>query len=220
MDALVVNSADGEKVFTLTNADLPYRILVEFMNEGALKVSSEGIILYGNSKFAEMVGLPLTAVIGRTLNKFLHPADLGKFEQSFKLALGSNAKCALQLNSNGAVLHSLFSMSSANLEGGKGVCLLATDMTEQMRFDQAKADVEALQIEKDLRDRFVSTLSHDLRSPQTAIKTSAQIIVRYPDQREKHQVLGNRIIHSVERADKMIHNLLDANLIRAGEKLP
>jgi signal transduction histidine kinase len=65
-----------------------------------------------------------------------------------------------------------------------------------------------------------ATLSHDLRNPLSAVKTNAQIIVRYPDQVERHRVLGNRIVHSVERADQMIQNLLDATRIRAGERLP
>src|ERR1700716_2235291 len=39
VDAVVVMGLNGPQIFTLKNADEPYRILVERMNEGALKLS-------------------------------------------------------------------------------------------------------------------------------------------------------------------------------------
>ena len=35
VDGLVVKTAEGDRVFTLSGADHPYRIMVETMNEGA-----------------------------------------------------------------------------------------------------------------------------------------------------------------------------------------
>ena len=55
----------GEKVFTLEGAEHPYRVLVESMNEGAISLSEEGVILYCNSAFARMVGVPLDQTMGR-----------------------------------------------------------------------------------------------------------------------------------------------------------
>ena len=36
VDGLVVETAEGDRVFTLSGADHPYRIMVETMNEGAV----------------------------------------------------------------------------------------------------------------------------------------------------------------------------------------
>jgi signal transduction histidine kinase len=73
-------------------------------------------------------------------------------------------------------------------------------------LDQTKTEVWGLEEERNLRENFVSTLSHDLRTPLTAAKTSAPLV--------------GRIVDSIDRADQMIQDLLDANLIRAGGKLP
>src|SRR5580692_6191249 len=64
VDALVVSSAEGPKVYALEGADHRYRRLVETMSEGALLVSGGGVIVYSNAAFAEMVEERLERVIG------------------------------------------------------------------------------------------------------------------------------------------------------------
>ena len=46
----------GQQVYTLENADRPYRVLVEQMQEGAVTLSENGTILYCNERFATLVG--------------------------------------------------------------------------------------------------------------------------------------------------------------------
>ena len=221
VDALVVKLGDQERIFTLKSADLPYRILVETMSEGAATISADGTIIYCNRRFGEMLGLPNEKIIGRPLISFIAENNLPRFRNAFYKASLSRAKCTIHLRtSQPPERPTLLSMSMVQLEVGPGVCLVATDLTEQRQYEKARAEVEKLNVERELRERFVSTLSHDLRSPLTAVKAGAQMIIRFPDQLEKHQIFGNRIINAIDRADKMIQNLLDANRIRAGEKLP
>jgi len=75
VDAVVVDSRLGLKVFTLEGAEFDYRILVESMNEGALVLSHGGVILYANACFAAMVGRPLAQVMGGSFLELLSPAD-------------------------------------------------------------------------------------------------------------------------------------------------
>jgi len=55
VDALVVSSPTGPQVYTLQSADHPYRILIQEMQEGALTLTSTGLILYANLAFARMM---------------------------------------------------------------------------------------------------------------------------------------------------------------------
>ena len=55
VEALVVATPAGPKVYTLEGADHRYRRLVETMSEGALIVSAAGTVLYSNAAFARMV---------------------------------------------------------------------------------------------------------------------------------------------------------------------
>jgi signal transduction histidine kinase len=84
---------------------------------------------------------------------------------------------------------------------------------------QAQAFVKNLEQERDLRDQFVSILTHDLRTPLTAAKMSAQVILRQPEKIEKNHILARKVVKSIDRMDQMIKDLLDANRIRAGEPL-
>ena len=64
VDALIVNDGDGHQLYTLKTADQTYRVFIEKMNEGAVTINREGLILYSNTRFASMVGMPLEKTIG------------------------------------------------------------------------------------------------------------------------------------------------------------
>lgn len=91
-----------------------------------------------------------------------------------------------------------------------GMFVSASDRTEE------KTIIDELRREQDLRDKFVSTLSHDLRTPLTASKMSAQIIARKISDPNIH-THTTRIVENINRADKLIQDLLDAGKIRAGK---
>ena len=64
VDAIV---ATGNRIYSLTGAEHPYRVYVEQMQEGAVTVAADGLILYCNQKFADMVGAPLEGVISSVI---------------------------------------------------------------------------------------------------------------------------------------------------------
>ena len=72
VDAVVVAGKQGPQVFTLEGAEHAYRVLIESMNEGALTLTADKMVLYANQCFARMVKCPLEQVIGQ----FLSPLSL------------------------------------------------------------------------------------------------------------------------------------------------
>lgn len=84
------------------------------------------------------------------------------------------------------------------------------------KLEQSLQELEA---EKDLRERFVSALTHDLRTPLSVIHLSAHLLKKSKDpvaiDKSVHRILSN-----AERAGRMIHDLLDANRLKANEELP
>src|SRR5262245_66417341 len=67
VDALVVDGPHGPQLFTLKTAEQPYRMLVEQMQEGAVTLTREGDVLYGNRRFAELVGATTESIVGGAL---------------------------------------------------------------------------------------------------------------------------------------------------------
>jgi len=80
VDAIVVSGAKGEQVYSISSAETPYRTFIEEMNEGAITLSKEGIIIYCNQRFAEIVHEPIERVIGSYFNRFIVPGDKSKFD--------------------------------------------------------------------------------------------------------------------------------------------
>jgi signal transduction histidine kinase len=77
--------------------------------------------------------------------------------------------------------------------------------------------VNDLTLERDLREKFVITLTHDLRNPLSAAKLSANMIQRKPAEAAKYV---ERVVTNLTRVDSMIQNLLDMNQISSGEAFP
>lgn len=83
------------------------------------------------------------------------------------------------------------------------------DITERRRTTLA------LEEEGRLRERFMAILGHDLRTPAAAVLMSAQLLQR--SGLEPHQqALVQRVISSGRRMERMIRELLDLGMIRAG----
>ncbi len=80
--------------------------------------------------------------------------------------------------------------------------------------------VADLQAEREIRGRFVGALTHDLRTPMTAARMNAQLLQRKAAPSPMIDTLTGRIVRSMDRADRMIHDLLDANSIKAGAGIP
>jgi two-component system, sensor histidine kinase len=85
---------------------------------------------------------------------------------------------------------------------------------------ELKAKVQELEQQRAIQERFVSTLSHDLRGPLTAARGVAELLQLQIPANDPKAAKLQRVIKSVDRANDMISNLLDANQLRAGGKLP
>ncbi|MBY0414469.1 MAG: PAS domain-containing sensor histidine kinase, partial [Bdellovibrionales bacterium] len=82
-----------------------------------------------------------------------------------------------------------------------------------------KLAFDMLELERDVRERVIGALTHDLRTPLAAAKISAQLLTRKVPSEEMLHRVANRISYSVDRADRMIQDILDASHMKAGEKV-
>ena len=86
--------------------------------------------------------------------------------------------------------------------------------------DASRKDVAGLLHERQVRERFVALLTHDLRSPLTSIGMSVEILENKPGDVILTSRLLPRIHRAVRRIDHMIQDMLDASQARAGRKVP
>lgn len=93
--------------------------------------------------------------------------------------------------------------------------LTASIMTEIYLRQQ----INELHIEKELRERFILTLTHDLRTPLTSSKLNAQMISSGKQDAARVQKSALKISANIDRADRLIQDILDSNKIKSGHEL-
>lgn len=95
--------------------------------------------------------------------------------------------------------------------------------TEKLKAEAAVERLEEsekkLVLEREAREKFVSTLTHDLQTPLTAGKLHLELIKRKKDDPEAISKSLIKAFSNISRVEVMIQNLLDANRIKAGEKM-
>jgi PAS domain S-box-containing protein len=138
VDAVLVAGERGEQVYTLRGADRAYRQLIETMNEAAVTVSADGVILYCNDRLAKMLERPLDQVMGSALRDYLPPADQEALAETLGRARTKPSRREINLKtSKGGLVPVYLSVSPLQSEGAETVfCLVLTDLTEQKRQEQ------------------------------------------------------------------------------------
>ena len=144
IDALVVSSRDGPRVYTLRSADHPYRMLVQEMQDGALTLTPTGLILYANPACARMMRTPLEHIVGTAVQRFVVPHDLQTFTALFERGARGNSRGEVRLQAaDGTLVPVLLACQSLRVDDVQSVCLAITNLTEHKRQEEILAS-EAL----------------------------------------------------------------------------
>ena len=203
VDAFVVQTSGREQVYTLKGADQPYRIIVESISEGAATLGVDGTIFYCNQALAALLGQPLATVIGANLAEFVVTRDADRYVQLVSQGAIKQSKGEISLRTgtpddDASEIPVLLSCSPLMLDEMQGVCIVATDLSEQrrqaehllqtrLRLEQEIALREneerfrsvleervverTAELERSNRelDHFAYVASHDLKAPLRAI---------------------------------------------------
>ena len=192
IDALVVEGADGHELYTLKTADQTYRIFIETMNEGAVTLNKDGLILYCNSALAAIVELPLSKVIGLSFDQFIAPTDKAGFDMLFKGNWTDDRKIELTIRSDaGRLVPCQLSVTALELDGGICLSVILTDLTGQKetqqllkanneQLERANAALEnsnqALNRSNSNLQQFAYVASHDLQEPLRKIQAFGDLL--------------------------------------------
>ncbi|HEY0053724.1 MAG TPA: ATP-binding protein [Pedobacter sp.] len=132
VDALIVQNSEGHQLYTLKNANQTYRVFIEKMNEGAVTLNREGVIVYSNSSFANAVKLPLEKVIGLHFIEFIPPESKEGFRILLEAGWMRDSKGELYLlDVNNQPIPFLLSLTTLELDEGLCMSIILTDLSSQ-----------------------------------------------------------------------------------------
>ena len=172
VDALVVDTAKGARVFTLEGADHPYRALVEAMHQGAVSLNHDGMVLYCNSSFAGMLKRPHERVVGASVVDFVCCPHRPAFAAMLRHASTRTSYAELQFQTGeGALLPVYVALNPLLLAESSALCMVVTDLTEHKQNQD-------LQEANQRKDEFLAMLGHELRNPLAGILNGVEVLTQ------------------------------------------
>lgn len=158
VDAVVVHSIPGERVYTLEGAERPYRLLVEAMRQGVAVLNSEGVVLYCNPCLAELFKMSVENITGCGIDSFAADADQAMITGMLEIGESktSHKEVLLRLR-NGTSFPAALAVSELPLQK---FCLLISDLTQQKHYDELLASKAAL-LDSEIRYRRLFETAKD-----------------------------------------------------------
>jgi PAS domain S-box-containing protein len=217
VDAVVIHGPQGNQVYSLNGADQPYRVYVERMEEGAVTVSHDGVILYANKRFAEMVKKPLEQVISTKVEDYLEESAWEKIRgvvenQNEVVKYESGLKAG-----NKASLPVHLTASHLPLQDQNVLCLVVTDLSGQKQNEELRTAKEVVEKANKAKDDFLAALSHELRTPLNPILLLASDGAEDQDLPARTRADFATIRDNIELEARLIDDLLDLNRIVHGK---
>ena len=226
VDAVVVAGKKGPQVFTLEGAEHAYRVLIESMNEGALTVTADAVILYANQSFARMVKRPLEQVLGSSFHRVLSVANQALLRPLLKRTVESGFRIEALLHAgDGSQLPAQISSCPLPKNGSKSATfgLVVTDMTETRRNEEmlralTHRVVEAQEAERrivalELHDNITQKLCAVLPRWQAL---ASKLPVRGKASRGEVMKLSEMLGQTVEEVQRIARNLRPSVLDELG----
>lgn len=138
VDALFLCQGDDARTLTLGDAGATFRALVEAMSEGAAIVQRDGTLLYCNRQMAAILGKPLESVMGVSLLRFVAPKERAAAARLLVAGHAGPGSGELSMRRPaGGFTPVQWSVSPLDLAGQRGVCVVATDLSEHHRVQEA-----------------------------------------------------------------------------------
>ncbi len=227
VDTLVVQGAKGHQLYTLKTADQAYRVFIEKMTEGAVTLSREGLILYANSQFAAMAGLPLSSVLGLPFQQFVTEEGRPFFNQLFAACWKEDCKGEIELCANGRLTPVQLSLTPLELAEGVSLSVILTDLTaqkatqKQLRENNRQLEDLNKVLEASNHDlqQFASVASHDLQEPLRKIQMFTNLMkTRWQDKfSDDDMQYLDKVIGSASRMKTLIIDVLNYSKLSAND---
>lgn len=211
VDALVVDGAGGERVFTLSSADHAYRILIEAVQQGAATLTSDGTISYCNRAFATFFHRTQWDITGSRVTRLLPFNEQHAFEALLGRSQIESGHGEFVLETNEGTVQTIHvALNPLLLMDTPAICMIITDLTKQKEH-------QVLQDSNRRKDEFLAMLAHELRNPLAPILNAVAILNHLMQGDDKLAYVSDIIERQTRHLSRLVDDLLDVSRISLGK---
>jgi PAS domain S-box-containing protein len=165
----------------------------------------DGIVTSWNQAAERLYGYTAEEMIGQSISRIFPPERMDEFRDfTERLRRGEriNHHDAVRITKDGRRIDVSVSISPVTDAAGRivGAATIAQDISERKRMEAAQRD-------------FLAMVSHDLRSPLTVIRASAQLLQRRGEYREE---TVTTVLEYADRMARLIDDLADVVRLEEG----
>lgn len=222
VDDLLETLLAEDELRQLRESEAHFRSIVDSAMDAILSCDEDGRIIVFNHAAEIMFGCPAEEALGKPLSQFLperyresHAQHMRRFGETGVTTRSMQALNELTaLRTNGEEFPIEATISHAMVGGRKIYSVILRDITERKRqVEKLQQEAErfrvALEQEKELvelRGRFITTVSHEFRTPLAMIMSSSEMLERYADrlsEQRKRECLNTIRLQTAELASLM-----------------
>jgi PAS domain S-box-containing protein len=214
VDAFVLEELGRHRVYTLEDADAPYRVFVEEMQQGVATLHRDGTIFYCNRRLADLLKVPHERLVGAPLRDFVAAPDLPAYERIFEEGCqrSGNGEVRLHVADDGSLpVHLTF--NALRVENGSLIGVFVTDLTAQKNHEALARAQEALRDADRRKNEFLAMLSHELRGPLAPLGNMLEIMKRAEGNKELIQQARGTMERQLSQLVRLVDDLLDISRI-------
>jgi signal transduction histidine kinase len=203
--AAEVRKPTAEYSRDLPASDGPFRALIMASPDGIVVVDRSRTVCFANPAAERLLGYQAGQMAGRLFVTAVTPGHTKEVE----VCCTDNQKRLLEMN----VAETTWAGESASL-------VTLRDVTDRARY----TELLRVQLEKErelleLKERFISMVSHEFRAPLTVILSSAELLKNYAERLSGEKRLGHigRIENQAQRMAHMLESVLTISRAKAGK---
>jgi PAS domain S-box-containing protein len=244
LDGLVISTPEGEKVYSISGAEAPYRRLIEEMSQGAILLSNDNIALYCNSGFSKIMRYPIEKILGARVESMVSPLHLKTLDELLSQArhYGDSVTKEITFQKiDGNLVPTLVSAISSQVEGSTNTFLVVTDLTQHMedevkgyttkleglvseRTQQLAKSNQELKLRDVAQRDFINTAAHELRTPIQPLLTITEMLEESMNEMQSEKIELSRsevemLARNARRLESLTRRILDVTRMEEGRVL-
>ena len=196
--------------------ELFYQFVQNVQDHAIFVMDPQARILHWNAGAAQIMGFAASDVLGREVDDIFTQEDcdagIPRLELETAERIGRAADERWHVRQDGSRFWGLGAVTAIRAPDGtlQGFGKIVADRTDLKELqDTLQGRNEALAHADELKNRFLATLAHELRNPQSVLSNSAGVLRRYAADDVRLKAVADMIERQVRQTQRLIEDLSD-----------